>query len=73
VNVLGLDERDLKLYLLLDNSGPCPEGVTQRNALALVAAHDVVLDCTDNVASRYMLSDACTIAGWARQTLLATS
>ena len=57
----------------LYNSRPCPGGVTQRNALELVAAHDVVLDCTDNVATRYMLSDACTIAGWARHTLLTIS
>lgn len=30
-----------------------------RNARALVAGHDVVLDCTDNFASRFVLHDAC--------------
>ena len=28
-------------------------------ALAAVRAHDVVLDCTDDVSTRYLLSDAC--------------
>lgn len=35
------------------------EGVTQKNALALVKDADVVLDCTDNPRARYLLSDAC--------------
>jgi adenylyltransferase/sulfurtransferase len=35
------------------------EGVTRENALALVRDADVVLDCTDNVQTRYLLSDAC--------------
>lgn len=39
------------------------DGVTQANALALVKAHDVVMDCTDNVQTRYLLSDACAVAG----------
>jgi adenylyltransferase/sulfurtransferase len=32
------------------------DGITQRNALALVGQHDIVLDCTDNVETRYLLS-----------------
>ena len=39
------------------------EGVTPANALALVRDADVVLDCTDNVQTRYLLSDACASAG----------
>ena len=35
------------------------EGLTQDNALDLVCRHTIVLDCTDNVPTRYMLSDAC--------------
>lgn len=35
------------------------EGITAENALALVRDADVVLDCTDNVQTRYLLSDAC--------------
>lgn len=34
-----------------------------RNARALVAGHDVVLDCTDNFASRFVLHDACHALG----------
>merc|ERR1712106_926480 len=28
-----------------------------------IQAYDLVLDCTDNVATRYLLNDACVIAG----------
>lgn len=31
----------------------------QLNALQLVREYDLVLDCTDNVMSRYLISDAC--------------
>ncbi|XP_043219783.1 LOW QUALITY PROTEIN: adenylyltransferase and sulfurtransferase MOCS3-like [Amphibalanus amphitrite] len=33
------------------------------NALQLVQRYEVVLDCTDNVATRYLLNDACVLAG----------
>lgn len=33
------------------------------NALDLVRAYDVVLDCSDNPGTRYLLSDACALAG----------
>ena len=33
------------------------------NALDLVRGHDVVLDCTDDVKTRYVVSDACAAAG----------
>lgn len=32
------------------------------NAVQLVRNYDVVLDCTDNVSSRYLISDACATA-----------
>lgn len=35
------------------------EAFTAATAPALTKAYDVVLDCTDNVASRYLASDAC--------------
>lgn len=34
-----------------------------RNARALVAGHDVALDCTDNFAARFVLHDACHALG----------
>lgn len=39
-----------------------PVALDAANATSLVAAHDVVLDCTDDFAARYALSDACRAA-----------
>ncbi|XP_060590470.1 adenylyltransferase and sulfurtransferase MOCS3-like [Ruditapes philippinarum] len=33
------------------------------NALDIIQQYDIVLDCTDNVATRYLLNDACILAG----------
>ncbi|HWI66450.1 MAG TPA: ThiF family adenylyltransferase [Symbiobacteriaceae bacterium] len=33
--------------------------ITSENALDLLARYDVILDCTDNFATRYLLNDAC--------------
>lgn len=33
------------------------------NALSLVADYDVILDATDNAATRYLLNDACVLQG----------
>lgn len=38
------------------------EQLSSRNALKIVQAYDVVLDATDNVATRYLLNDACVMA-----------
>jgi adenylyltransferase/sulfurtransferase len=38
------------------------EPLANSNALALVTSYDVVLDCTDNAATRYLLNDACVLA-----------
>lgn len=40
-----------------------PIRVTPANALDLVKAYDVVIDGTDNFPSRYLLNDACVLAG----------
>lgn len=37
--------------------------ISPQNALELVSAYDVILDCTDNAPSRYLISDACVVAG----------
>lgn len=34
-----------------------------RNALALVAAHDLVIDGSDNFPTRYLVNDACVLLG----------
>ena len=42
---------------------PHPVRLAAGNAAALVAAYDLVCDCTDSVATRYLLSDACMLGG----------
>jgi adenylyltransferase/sulfurtransferase len=37
--------------------------LTDRNARSLVAGHDVVLDCTDNFTTRFVLHDTCLALG----------
>ncbi|KAI1158393.1 adenylyltransferase [Nemania serpens] len=39
------------------------EHLAPRNAEAVVRAYDVVLDCTDHPASRYLVSDICVLLG----------
>lgn len=39
------------------------EAITPQNALKLIEMYDVVLDCTDNAPSRYLISDGCVVAG----------
>lgn len=39
------------------------EMLTSANALALVGAYDVIVDGTDQFAARYLINDACVIAG----------
>lgn len=37
--------------------------ISPENVEALLADHDVVVDCSDNFATRYLVNDACTLAG----------
>lgn len=37
------------------------ETVTTSNALEIISNYDVVLDCTDNFESRYLINDACIL------------
>lgn len=39
------------------------ERVSAENALDLVASYDIVIDGTDNFPTRYLLNDACVLAG----------
>ncbi len=39
------------------------EALTVSNALRIIAGYDLVLDCTDNPATRYLISDACVVLG----------
>jgi sulfur-carrier protein adenylyltransferase/sulfurtransferase len=40
-----------------------PVRLDRGNALELVRAHDLVVDGTDNFATRYLVNDACVLAG----------
>jgi adenylyltransferase/sulfurtransferase len=42
---------------------PHAERLTSANALEVVRAYDVVVDGTDNFPTRYLLNDACVLAG----------
>ena len=42
---------------------PYAERLTSANALEIVSQHDVVIDGTDNFPTRYLLNDACVLAG----------
>ena len=37
--------------------------ITYKNARKWVKEHDVIMDCTDNLQARYVLSDACVLEG----------
>lgn len=39
------------------------DALHQSTAVSLAGSHDLVLDCTDNVRTRYLASDACAAAG----------
>ena len=40
-----------------------PYSLSAQNVFAIIDGYDIVVDCTDNFAVRYLLSDACAIAG----------
>lgn len=37
-------------------------GIFSETALEIIDMYDIILDCTDNVATRYLLNDACCLA-----------
>ncbi|MDO5097955.1 MAG: ThiF family adenylyltransferase [Corynebacterium sp.] len=39
----------------------CDRRITADNALSLIDGHDLVLDCTDTFAAKYLIADACEI------------
>ncbi|MDE7141388.1 MAG: HesA/MoeB/ThiF family protein, partial [Muribaculaceae bacterium] len=57
------------------NSGvrfePHPAGLTPERAADIIAAYDVVVDCCDNFATRYLISDTCRALGrpWVHGTI----
>jgi adenylyltransferase/sulfurtransferase len=39
------------------------ESLTSHNASALIGAYDLVLDCTDDIETRYLINDTCRVLG----------
>jgi sulfur-carrier protein adenylyltransferase/sulfurtransferase len=39
------------------------EKITSRNVMEVIHAYDVVVDCTDNFETKYLLNDACVLSG----------
>jgi adenylyltransferase and sulfurtransferase len=42
---------------------PVPASLSPSNAVELLSSYDVILDCTDNAPTRYLLSDTAVILG----------
>ena len=42
---------------------PIMRALTHENAVDFVASHDVVVDASDNPMTRYLINDACVLAG----------
>lgn len=42
---------------------PHPFPLTPQNAASVLSPYDVILDCTDNPATRYLISDVCVLLG----------
>ena len=40
-----------------------PVRLSQANALEIMSGYDIIADCTDNFATRYMINDACVLKG----------
>lgn len=40
-----------------------PEGLTAGNAREIIAGYDLVMDCTDNFTTRYLIDETCAEAG----------
>ena len=40
-----------------------PDGVTPENAAELIAGYDLVVDCCDNFATRFLIDDTCALLG----------
>lgn len=42
---------------------PYPFTVTRENAAELIAGYDFILECTDSFDAKYLINDACVLAG----------
>jgi len=42
---------------------PIDEKITARNVMEVMQPYDIILDCTDNFDTKYLLNDACVLSG----------
>ncbi|KAK4098814.1 hypothetical protein N658DRAFT_476462 [Parathielavia hyrcaniae] len=42
---------------------PYPTHLTPQNAAEIISQYDLIMDCTDNPATRYLISDMCVLLG----------
>jgi len=66
VSDIGLSKTERATYILKQlNPGiniiPYNERLTVQNALMLFDEFDIIIDCTDNFSTRYMINDACVL------------
>jgi sulfur-carrier protein adenylyltransferase/sulfurtransferase len=52
--------QDLNPEIAIDTHGTA---LTSENALAIIETYDVIVDGTDNFATRYLINDACVLLG----------
>ena len=38
-----------------------PDGITSDNAVEIIGLYDLIIDCTDNFATRFLINDTCAI------------
>jgi molybdopterin-synthase adenylyltransferase len=65
IGALKVDSAAAKIYALNPHVNFVGHGerLTAANAMALISAYDLVLDGSDNFTTRYLVSDACYLAG----------
>lgn len=64
----GLPKTDCALRRLQEMSphtvfDTYPDGLTPANASAIISRYDIVMDCCDNFATRYLIDDVCADLG----------
>ena len=42
---------------------PIDEKITAQNVMEMIQPYDIIIDCTDNFDTKYLLNDACVLSG----------
>ncbi|MFN8282312.1 MAG: molybdopterin-synthase adenylyltransferase MoeB [Chitinophagales bacterium] len=49
----------INAYVTIDTYN---ENISTKNAISIIEQYDIIADCTDNFAARYLINDACVMA-----------